>query len=295
VKGMNRKLKTDYIFDTINYLFMFILILVTLYPLLHVFLGSISDPYRLQKHRGILLYPLGFDLESYARVFANKSIVTGFRNSVFITITGVLLSMIMTILAAFFLSRRDILLKKHVMWFIVLTMYFSGGLIPSYMNIKELGLYNSIWVLIIPGALSTWNVILMRTYFLGLPNELEEAATIDGASEYYTLTRIIIPLSKPIIAVLVLYYGVDKWNEWFAASIYLRDRKMYPIQLILREILINNDPEKMMEDVMLTDKSAYRETIKYATTMAVTLPILFVYPFLQKYFVKGVLLGSLKG
>ncbi|HOJ09689.1 MAG TPA: carbohydrate ABC transporter permease [Clostridiales bacterium] len=292
---MNRKLKTDYIFDTINYLFMFILILVTLYPLLHVFLGSISDPYRLQKHRGILLYPLGFDLESYARVFANKSIVTGFRNSVFITITGVLLSMIMTILAAFFLSRRDILLKKHVMWFIVLTMYFSGGLIPSYMNIKELGLYNSIWVLIIPGALSTWNVILMRTYFLGLPNELEEAATIDGASEYYTLTRIIIPLSKPIIAVLVLYYGVDKWNEWFAASIYLRDRKMYPIQLILREILINNDPEKMMEDVMLTDKSAYRETIKYATTMAVTLPILFVYPFLQKYFVKGVLLGSLKG
>lgn len=205
--------------------------------------------------------------------------------------------MLMTIFGAYTLSRKWLMGRKVFMVIIVITMFFGGGLIPSFLLVKELGLYNTIWALIIPGAVSSWNIILMRTHFLGISDSLEESAKMDGANDFHVLFRIILPVSTPILAVMTLFYAVGHWNSWFAASIYLKDRNLYPLQLVLRSILLSGSLQDMGDTGITTSPNAREiaKGLKYATVIVATVPILFVYPFVQKYFIKGIMIGSLKG
>ncbi len=208
---------------------------------------------------------------------------------------GLIFNILLTSMGAYFLSRKNIMLKKVVMFMIVFTMFFNGGMIPNYFLINSLKLDNSLWALIIPSAINTFNLIIMRTAFQSIPDSLEESAKLDGAGHFTILFRIILPLSLPTLAVIVLYYGVGHWNAWFNAMLYLRRREMFPLQLILREILIINDTSAMMAGGSFAgDQDLVSETIKYAVIMVATVPILVLYPFLQKYFVKGALIGSVK-
>jgi putative aldouronate transport system permease protein len=283
------------IFDVVNVLIMLLLVVVCVYPILYVFFASLSDSDRLLAHSGLLLKPLGFNTDAYMKVFKNPDIIRGYGNTIFIVVVGVFLNVFITSLGAYVLSRKDAYFKGILMKLITFTMFFGGGLIPMYLTIKDLGLLNKIWALIIPGLISTYNLIIMRTSFMAIPDSLEESAKLDGANDFTILFRIILPLSKPVIAVMVLYYGVSHWNSWFSAMVYLRDRTLYPLQLILREILINNSTANMTGTAGIGEAALIGESIKYATIMVATLPILAVYPFLQKYFVKGVMIGALKG
>ncbi|ALS28542.1 sugar ABC transporter permease [Paenibacillus sp. 32O-W] len=281
-------------FDASNAALLVLLSVVTLYPFLYVLFASVSIPSDFVQHRGILLWPKGFTLDSYRMVFENPNIVSGYLNTIFYVVVGTSLNILMTSLGAYALSRQNVMWKNAAMMMIVLTMFFDGGLIPRYLLVKNIGLLDSYWALIIPSAMTTWNLIVMRTSFQAVPVALEESARIDGASDWTILFRIVIPLSLPVIAVMVLFYGVWHWNKWFDALIYLRNRELFPLQLILREILIQNDTGSMMTSVSGGDRMPIGETIKYATIMVATLPILFLYPFLQKYFVKGVMIGAIK-
>ncbi|MFS0725804.1 carbohydrate ABC transporter permease [Paenibacillus sp. 1P07SE] len=283
------------LFDVSNILILILLSVVTLYPFIYVLFASVSDSGAFVQHRGILLWPKGFSLESYKMVFQNPNIITGYVNTIFYVLVGTTLNLVMTALGAYGLSRRNVMWGTTIMLLIVLTMFFDGGLIPKYILMLNLGLLDTRWALIIPSAMTTWNLIIMRTSFQAVPPALEESARIDGANDLTILMRVIIPLSLPVIAVMVLFYGVWHWNKWFDALIYLRDRELFPLQLILREILIQNDTESMMTGVGGGDRMPVAETIKYATIIVATLPILFLYPFLQKYFVKGVMIGAVKG
>jgi putative aldouronate transport system permease protein len=283
------------LFDWVNILFMILLILVTLYPMLHVTFASVSSPSLLMRHTGMLLHPLGLEFGAYRMVFRNPMIWGGYGNTLFYLVVGTTVNLIMTTLGAYVLSRRTPMLKNTIMFLIVFTMFFQGGLIPSFLLVQAIGLAGSRWALIFPSAMSAWNLIIMRTSFMAIPESMEESARIDGAKDLSILLRIIIPLSGPVIAVMILFYGVGHWNSWFPAMIYLRDRQLYPLQLILREILIANDLSNMLIGVGNLDREPVGETIKYATIMVATLPILSIYPFLQKYFVKGIMIGALKG
>ncbi|MBT2760234.1 carbohydrate ABC transporter permease [Paenibacillus sp. ISL-20] len=285
---------SEVLFDSANVILLCLLSIVTLYPFLYVLFASISTPAEFVQHRGILLWPKGFSLDSYRMVFENPNIIRSYLNTIFYVVVGTTLNILMTALGAYGLSRKNVMWKSTIMMLIVMTMFFDGGLIPKYLLVKNMGLIDTYWALIIPSAMTTWNLIIMRTAFQGVPDALEESARIDGASDWTILFRIIIPLSLPVIAVMVLFYGVWHWNKWFDALIYLRDRDLYPLQLILREILIQNDTSSMMTSVGGGDRMPVGETIKYATIMVATLPILFLYPFLQKYFVKGVMIGAIK-
>jgi putative aldouronate transport system permease protein len=247
-------------------------------------------------HTGLLLSPQGFNLDAYAKVFQNPNIVGGYINTIVIVAGGTLLNLFMTSLGAYVLSRKGVPWTRTVMLVIVFTMFFSGGLIPMYLLVNNwLDLGNSLLALIIPGLISTWNLIILRTSFEAIPDGLIESARMDGAQDFTILFRIVLPLSLPVMAVMVLFYGVSHWNSWFSAMIYLRDRELFPLQLILREILIQNSTAYMSGDASASDVEAVGESIKYATIIVATLPILAVYPFLQKYFVKGVMIGSIKG
>jgi putative aldouronate transport system permease protein len=271
------------------------LMAVTLYPLVYVFVASLSLPAELSQHRGLLFAPLGFTLEAYRRVFENPVILSGYRNTVFIVVVGTTINVLMTALGAYALSRRNVLFRDPLMFFIVFTMFFSGGLIPTYLLVSQtLHLGNSLWALILPGAVHTLNLIIMRTAFNAVPVALEEAARIDGANDWTILFRIYLPLSWPVVAVMILFYGVSHWNAFFSALVYIRDRDLYPLQLVLREILISSNVQNMATDVSSGDVFAIGETIKYATIIVATLPILVVYPYLQRYFVKGVAIGAIK-
>ncbi|HEY8500747.1 MAG TPA: carbohydrate ABC transporter permease [Clostridia bacterium] len=285
------------IFQLFNSLFMILVIIVTLYPLLHVLFASFSDGVELMRHQGVLLRPLGFSAAAYRMVFKNPLLLSGYVNTITLVAVGVSVNILLTAIAAYSVSRKNVMWNKLIMVLIVITMYFNGGLIPNYLNIKQLGLYDTIWALILPGAISTYNMIIMRTAFLTIPDSLEESARIDGANHFIVLFRILIPLVMPTAAVLILYYAVGHWNGWFNAMIYLKSRTKYPLQLILREILINNDTTSMLAGTGgdTGDKLAISETIRYAIIIVATLPVLFVYPFLQKYFVKGVMIGAVKG
>ena len=283
-------------FNIINNILMFMVMTVTLYPLLYVAFASISKPDLIVQHTGLLLWPLGFTSDAYKLVFSNPMIPQGYLNTLFYVFAGTALNLVMTIMAAFVLSRKKFMIRNVMMMVIVFTMFFDGGLIPRYLIVNSIGLFNTRWALIFPVAMSTFNMILMRTFFMSLPDSLEESAKIDGASDLTVLLRIILPLSLPIIAVMVLFYGVGHWNAWFNAMIYLRTRDLYPLQLILREILIQSSVQNMMTDLMAgVDREPIGIIIRYATIMVATIPILFVYPFLQKYFVKGVMIGAIKG
>jgi putative aldouronate transport system permease protein len=284
----------DLLFRFFNTLFMCFISVIMLYPFMHVIFASISDPNAMMRHRGLLLAPYGVQFDAYRLVLANPNITMGYLNTLFYVVFGTAINMILTILSAFVLSRKNVMFKPFLMIMAVVSMYFSGGLIPLYLQVNKLGLIDTRWAVLLPSAMSTYNMIIMRTSFQSLPDELEESAYIDGANDWVVLGRIVIPLSMSTIAVIVLFYSVGIWNGWFYAMIFLRHRHLYPLQLILREILIANDTSSMTIDVV-GDKVPIAESVKYATIVVATLPVLCVYPFLQKYFVKGVFIGALKG
>ena len=289
-----RKSFGDVAFTTANSILMLLLIALTLYPLLYVLFASLSDPTRIVSYRGVLWAPQGFTLAAYEMVVANPMIAIGYRNTLFYVVGGTALNLALTILGAYGLSRKNLLWKTPIMLLIVFTMFFSGCLVPIYLLVAQtLRLDNSAWALIIPGAISTYNLIVMRTSFQAIPEALEEAARIDGANDFTLLTRIVLQLSMPVIAVMILFYAVGHWNSWFPAMIYLRDRALFPLQLVLREILIFSSTDNMMTSVT-GDRMPIGETIKYATIVVATVPILCIYPFLQRYFVKGVMIGAIK-
>jgi len=282
-------------FTVANTLFLLLVSFTMLYPMLYVLFASFSESNALLMHDGLLYWPVGANTEAYMKVFNNPMVWSGYRNTLFILIVGVSLNMVMTTIAAYVLSRKNLPGSMAMTAFIVITMYFSSGLIPNYLNVKGMGLDNTLWALIIPGAMSAYNMIMMRTFFAGIPDSLEESATLDGANHLVILLRIVLPLSGSVVAVMILYYAVSHWNSWFNAMIYLRDRTKFPLQLVLREILIQNDTSTMMENLSNLEQGSIAETIKYAIIVVSTAPILMVYPFLQKYFVKGVMIGAIKG
>lgn len=288
---------SERVFDSLNSVVMVLLMVICLYPLLYVAFASISEGTQLIKHSGLLLKPLGLNLSSYKMVFENPMIIQGYANTLVVVFGGLIVNLLMTSLGAYFLSRKGMYWKKHITLFIVFTMFFGGGLIPFYLIIKGLSLNDTLWSVIIPYAINTYNLIIMRTAFEAIPESLEEAAKIDGANDFHILFKIVIPLSMPVIAVMILYYGVSHWNSWFPAMMFIRKRELYPLQLILREILIENNTDSMMSGgaVNVEDYLTATLTIKYATTMIATVPILCIYPFLQKYFAKGVMIGAVKG
>jgi len=283
-------------FQVFNYIFMVSIVIITFYPMLYVLFASVSRPELITGHSGLLLRPLGFTAGAYQMVFRNPMLLRSYGNTILYMTVGTIINLIMTTLGAFVLSRREFMLKVPIMMMIVFTMFFSGGLIPTYLLVISLGLGNTMWALILPSAISSFNLIIMRTYFLNIPATFEEAARIDGANDLLILVRIILPLSMPIVAVMILFYGVGHWNAWFSAMIYLRTREMFPLQLILREILILADTRDMMIGIDAgIDREPVSEIIKYATIIVATIPILCVYPFLQRFFVKGVMIGGVKG
>lgn len=300
----NRKIKfqtkitAGQVFDVFNTLFLTLLMIVSVYPLLFVLFASLSDPYLLMQHKGLLLKPLGFTLQGYSLVFQNPSIMRGFLNTVFYVVAGTSISVLLTAMSAYVLAKDDLLFKKPLMLMVTITMFFGGGLIPFFVQIQNLRLDNTRWAIILPTAISTWSLIVLRTAFRGVPRSLIESAELDGANDFTILFKIMLPVSKATLAVMVLLYAVGQWNSWFNAMIFLHDRKKYPLQLILREILISNDMREMMHlpsgSSQFIQAEAYKGLIKYSTIIISVLPIMCVYPFLQKHFVKGTLLGSLK-
>ncbi|MGB8454259.1 MAG: carbohydrate ABC transporter permease [Anaerocolumna sp.] len=289
-----KRSKGEFIFSGFNYFVLTCIMLMCLYPVLYVAVASVSDSNLLTQHSGILLKPLGFSLDAYKKVFQNPMILKGYGNTLFILIIGVFLDILMTSIGAYFLSRKDVFLKNPIMLMIIFTMFFSGGMIPFYLTLKDLHMTNTLWGLIIPFMINTYNLIILRTSFESIPDSLVEAAEIDGAGHVRILFSVILPLSKAILAVMVLYYGVGIWNGWFWASTIIRKRELYPLQVILREILMQNDVGSMTAGVNAADQESVGMTIKYATIIVATVPILCVYPFLQKYFTKGVLIGAVK-
>lgn len=290
-----RKRKVS-VFDIINVLFMIFIIFITLYPMYYVVISSISDLKALTRHDGFLWKPLEpLNLSAYKALLSSKEVLGGFKNTLIQLGLGLAVNMVMTTLGAYFLSLKTPMFKLPVNFMIIFTMYFSGGMVPAYLNMRDLGLLNSVWSLVLPGAIGTANLIMLRTAFNSIPDSLTESAMLDGASDLTILTRVLIPLSKATLAVLVLYYGVGHWNSWFSASIYLRDRDLYPLQLVARNILILGDDGSFMGEVGMLEESEYSDVIKNAMVVISTVPILALYPFLQKYFVKGVMVGALKG
>ncbi|GGG65156.1 carbohydrate ABC transporter permease [Paenibacillus radicis (ex Gao et al. 2016)] len=282
-------------FVSVLYVFLFILVIITLYPLLHVLLASFSEPSAIIAHKGLLWKPLGFSMEAYRLVFSDPSIYIGYRNTLFIVIVGVALNLLLTALGAYVLSRKQVYWNNMFMFIITFTMFFSGGLVPLYLVVKGVGLTNTLWSTIFPFAVSTFNLIIMRTSFAAVPEDLEESAKMDGANHFIILFRIIVPLCLPVIAVMGLYYAVEKWNGWFYASIFIQNHDLFPLQIFLRKVLILSSTDSMTGGSAAGEQFQIGATIKYATIMVATLPILFVYPFIQRFFVKGVMIGAIKG
>lgn len=284
------------IFTVFNYAILLIIGIACLYPLYYVVIASVSDPVKLISHDGLLLLPLReMTLDGYRMVFQNKLVLSGYVNTLIILVVGLLVNIILTILGAYVLSLRQLYWRKPLTIFIIITMYFSGGMIPAYLNVKDLGLMDSLWALIIPNAINTSNLLIMRSAFMSVPTSLSEAAEIDGASHWQILTKVMIPLVKATLAVMVLYYGVSHWNSWFNASIYLRSSDQFPLQLVLRNILIEGQANDMLSDVGSADNPQAMQLLRYSLIVVSTLPIMCIYPFLQKFFEKGVMLGAVKG
>lgn len=286
---------SDLAFTVLIDAFMLLVLAVTLYPLLYVLSASVSDPLAVMNGE-LRLQPIGINFEGYKRVLENDDLWVGYKNSILYMVLGTVINLTLTILAAYPLSRKDLKGRNAIMGFILFTMYFSGGMTPTYILVRNLKLTNTMWALILPTAVSTFNLIVMRSYFVStIPAELQEAAFIDGCSNTKLLLKVILPLSKPILAVIALYYGVEHWNDFYQALIYLTDRKLFPLQLFLREILIQAQTDSMTEaGAGMTQKLMESESIKYAVIIFSSAPMLMIYPFIQKYFVKGVMIGSLK-
>lgn len=293
---MKNGLRSDLAFDIIVNLLGLCIVFIVLIPLIFVLAASFSDPDLVIKGK-VLLLPKGFTTKAYTMVFENEDIWRGFRNSCLYTIAGTLISVILTILAAYPLSRKELPGRNLFMMLILFTMYFTGGMIPTYLLVKDLGMYNTVWSLLIPAAISTYNLIVAKTFFENsIPGELYESARLDGCGNIAMLYRIVLPLSKAILAVLVLYYAVGIWNAYFDALIYVRDTSLHPLQIVLRNILLLGQTEQMgTNDVGMADKIKMAEAVKYSAIVVSSIPMLLIYPFVQKYFVKGVMIGAVKG
>lgn len=267
--------------------------LLILIPLLHIIAGSFSDPMALLRGE-VSLLPKGFTLDMYTKVFKDSDIWNGYWNTIVYTVVGTCISVALTACGAYPLSRKDFFGRNVIMGLFAFTMFFTGGMIPTYLLVKQLGMLNTIWALVLPSAVSTYNLIIMRTFFqTTIPNELVESASLDGCNDLGVFFRIVIPLAAPIFAVMVLFYGVAQWNSWFPALLYISDRELYPLQMVLREVLIQSDISNMAG--ASGDVEIIGDGLKYATMVVATLPIMCLYPFLQKYFVKGVMIGAVKG
>lgn len=294
------KLGSDRIFDIVNITIIILTLIVIIFPLVNILASSFSNPKSVIEGR-VFLIPVRPTLEGYIRIFKDERIILGYRNTIFYTLVGTFISVVLTVLGAYPLSRKEFIGRGFFIIVITIPMFLSGGLIPTFLLIKQLGLYNSVWAIFLVGAISSWNIIVTRTYFqTTIPNELKESAEIDGANSFQFLLKIVFPLSTAIIAVMALFYGVGYWNDFFNAMIYLNDKKMFPLQLFLRDILIQNDmATNSMGDLGNSkDAAEYRyiaEVLRYSTIVVASAPLLIVYPFLQKYFVKGVMIGAIKG
>lgn len=292
-------LRSDRVFDVVNVLFMVVMLIIFVWPLWFVVIASVSDPNEIW-NGNVLLIPKGFTMVAYEALADYSMIWTGYRNTIIYTVVGTLVNLVMTVCAAYPLSRKDFMPRNFFMVMFMITMYFGGGLIPTYLVVSNLNLINTPWAMIIPGACSIYNVIIMRTYFINsIPHSLQEAAELDGANAFQFLMKVVLPLSKPIIAVVALYYAVGHWNDFYTALLYINDQDLLPLQSFLRDILMSN--KMSLNNMQGLDASAAEakmqlsQTLKYSVIIISTVPVLCVYPFIQKYFVKGIMIGSVKG
>ncbi len=294
-----RKTPSRIVFEIINTIILVVIACVCLAPIIHVIFASISDPSLLTQSTGLILWPLSDSTHSlttkgYQIVFANNSLIKGYANTIFYVGVGTTISVFLTSLGAYCVSRKKTMWLKYLMIMITATMFFQGGLIPTYLVVKKCGMINTRWSLLIPQAIMVFNLIIVRTSFVSLPDSLEESAQLDGAGHITILIKIVMPLCKATLAVIALFYAVQKWNEYFNAMIYLTNRNLYPLQVILREILIESNQQSISYNTSASmDK--YKTLVEYCTIVVATLPILCIYPFIQKYFVTGVMIGSIKG
>ena len=303
-KNLIQDTLTDRIYLIFVYIFIGFVLLITLYPLIFVVSASISDPHYVNSGR-MWLWPMGVTFEGYKIILGNTAIWQGYLNTIIYTVLGTSINLIVTIPVAYALSRRDFYGRSTFMTFLIIPMFIGGGLIPTFLLVRSLGMLNTIWALVIPGATGVFNIVVTRTFFQQtIPREMEEAAIVDGCSDFGMFFKIVLPLSLPIIAVMALFFGVGHWNSWFGAMIYLTDRSLHPLQLVLREILVQQNLASMPDSGIGMDASQAEimqlrqqmaQVIRYGVMIVSTLPIIMVYPFLQKYFVKGVMIGSLKG
>jgi putative aldouronate transport system permease protein len=280
----------------VNRILIGFLVLITVVPMGYILIASFMDPQVLAT-RGISLNPSDWTVQGYQRVFSDDSILRGFINSLFYSTAYAILTVAISVMTAYPLSKKDLVGRKWVNYFLIITMFFGGGLVPTYLLIKQLGMLNTVWAIIVPGAVNVWNIILARTYFQGIPEELVEAAVIDGANDFQIFLKIMLPLAKPIMFVLFLYAFVGQWNSYFDAMIYIKDPDLAPLQLVLRNILIQNEVSSNMigAQAAMNEMKKLAEMIKYATIIISSLPLIVMYPFFQKYFDKGIMAGSLKG
>lgn len=291
--------RSDRFFDISNKILVWFFILIISYPLIYILSASISDPQYVNSGE-MWLFPKGITFEGFQRVLQSSEIWLGYRNTIFYTLLGTLINLAVTLPCAYALSRQDLIGKKVIMALLVFTMFFDGGLIPTYLLVRDLGMVNTVWAMVIPSAAAMWNIIVTMSFFrVTIPRGLEEAAEIDGASQIRTFFQIVLPLSAPIIAVMALFYGVGHWNQYFGALIYLQDRELFPLQLFLREILVQQQitAELMQQSgtaEALSQHARIADIIKYAVMIVSAAPLLIVYPFLQRFFLKGVMIGSLK-
>ncbi|QNK58808.1 carbohydrate ABC transporter permease [Paenibacillus sp. PAMC21692] len=283
------------LFDGVNNLWLLLVLIATLYPFLHVAAVSLSDPFTVLQNK-VTFYPIGLDLNSYQTVLENPALWTSYRNTIVYTVSGTLINLVLTTLMAYALSKPKLYARKTLTMMVIFTMFFQGGMIPSYLVVNELGIMNSMWAVILPYAVSTWNLMIMRTFFQGFPQELEEAAVMDGGNPYQILLRIVVPLSKPIMATMALFYSVWHWNSYMLPLLYLNEKVKYPLQILLQQILISGETSFAQANANIDSAQLIIGTsIKYATIMVAILPIILIYPFVQKYFVKGAMMGSIKG
>jgi len=285
----------DRIILNINNIFLFLAVLVVLVPLVYVVLASFMDPTVLL-NKGISFNLSDWSLEGYKLILENDAMLKGFINSILYSVGFAVVTVVVSLFAAYPLSINGFVGKNFFMTMFIITMFFSGGLVPTYLLVKDLGMLNTIWAIILPGAINVWNIILARTYFKGIPYELHEAAKVDGASDLLIFFKVVLPLSKPIIFVLAMYAFVGQWNSYFDAMIYLDNPNLHPLQLVLRSILIQNstDPGMISDQLAMAELKKLSEMIKYSSIVISSLPLIVMYPFFQKYFEKGVMVGSLK-
>ena len=284
------------VFSVFNTCLLVLILFLTAYPVYFVLIASISDPTKMVANYGLMWLPhFPLSLTSYRMVFRHSLLLSGFGNTLFIVIVGLAFNMVLTVLGAYLLSLTNSLLKKPIAYLILFTMYFSGGIVPGYLNIKSLHLMNTLWALILPGAISTYNMLIMRSAIGALPDALMEAAKLDGASHFQRILNVVVPLTGATSAVLMLYYAVGHWNAWFNASLYIQSPSRFPLQLVLRQVLILGEDSEMASGMDAGSEIAAATVIKYALIVISTVPIMLLYPFLQRFFVKGVMIGSVKG